>query len=71
MNAMEWMILLGFGIPIVGLCALFCSLANSMMRAEALKAQMWRDTLKARRYEAMRRKVRGTPSKRPGGYAMR
>lgn len=67
MSAIEMMVLLGFGLPITGLCALFVREAMRMMRIEAAREQMRQATYKARRYEAMRRRARGTASRRPGG----
>lgn len=71
MSATEWAVLLVFGVPIVSMCALFVSEARRMMRIEAAKEEVRRASAKARRYEAMRRKARGTPRRRPGGLAIR
>lgn len=70
MSAIEWAVLLGFGAPIIGLSALFVSEARRMMRIEAARAEVRRANAKARRYEAMRRKARGTP-RRPGSVVIR
>lgn len=70
MKLIELVVLLGFGLPIFGLSALFVSEARRMMRIEAARAEIRQANARARRYEAMRRKARGTP-RRPGGYAIR
>ena len=70
MTAIEWGLLIGFGGPILALSALFVSEARRMMRMEAARAEIRKANARARRYEAMRRKARGTP-RRPGGYAIR
>lgn len=53
-----------FGFPIIALSAAFVAAATRMQRMEAAKAAAHAADIKARRREAARRAVRGTPRKR-------
>lgn len=70
MTAIEMAVLLGFGLPIAGLSTMFITAARRMMRIEAAREQIRQANARARKYEAMRRKARGTPRRRPGGVTI-
>ena len=70
MSATEMTVLMVFGLPIIALCAMMAAAAMKMMQMEAAREKMRLAAYKARRYEAMRRRARGTPSKRPGGITV-
>ena len=58
MKLTEILVLGGFGLPIVGLCIYFVYAARRMMREEAEREAIRRQSARARRYDARRRRVR-------------
>ena len=70
-SMIEIALLIVYGLPIVLLSSLFIYAAVRMMREEERRAQIRAASMKARRYEAMRRRARGTPRRRPGSVALR
>ena len=58
MKMVEILLLGGFGMPIVGLCIYFVYAARRMMREEAEREAIRRQSAQARRYDAKRRRVR-------------
>lgn len=71
MTWIEAALLLIYGLPIGALSAAFVIAARRMMREEERRMEIRRAAAKARRYEAARRKARGTPRKRPGSVVLR
>jgi hypothetical protein len=69
--AIKVLVFMMFVPPMILGCALFVHEAIRMERMAAYRAHIRREARRARCYDAMQRKVRGTPSKRPGQLCIR
>lgn len=58
MKMIEILVLGGFGLPIVGLSLYFVAAARRMMREEAERERIRRQSAQAQRYDRRRRRAR-------------
>lgn len=71
MTLTEAMLIVVFVIPMITLSAAGIAEARRQMRLEAARAYVRRQARMALMHEAARRRARGTPQRRPGGYEFR